>query len=114
MRQRAFWITLAIILFYLIARPRIGTVWYVNLPPDQPLPSGATLTAPSPEWKTVTSPPGFGDKPPSGFVPDTPPPVPTRAFTEESDCGYALGAFRQESGRADAYCDSRYALLWGW
>jgi hypothetical protein len=87
-----------IALFYLIARPRIGTVWYVTITPAPPPPSGASLT---------TSPPGFSDKPPSGFIPDTPPP---RWFTDERDCDYAVGAYRQESG----YCDSRYALLWGW
>lgn len=87
MGPRGFWIALAIVLFYLIARPRIGTVWYVATPPPAPLPSGA--------------------KPLPGFVPYTPPP---RAFTDERDCDFAVGPFRQDGG----YCDSRYALLWGW
>lgn len=95
MGPRGFWIALAIVLLYLIARPRIGTVWYVTIPPDQPVPSGATLIK----------------SPPAGFVPDTPLP---KAFAAQRDCWFAVGDFRRESGRTDAYCDSRYSLLWGW
>jgi hypothetical protein len=95
MQQRAFWITLAIILFYLIARPRIGTVWRVTLPPPTPLPSGLTPVSPPP-----------------GFVADRPPP---QAFTEKSDCLVAAYQFRQEGGvDAGAYCEPRYTLVWGW
>lgn len=91
MGPRGFWIALAIVLFYLIARPHVGTVWYV--------------TAPSPpSWLATNS-------PPPGFIPDTPP---ARAFTEKSDCRAAAYAFYQKSGISGLDCVPRNALLWGW
>lgn len=93
MGPRGYWIVLAIVLFYLIARPHVGTVWYVIFPPSPPLPSGA--------------------KPLPGFVPDTPPPP--QGFADQQTCFAAESAFRQRGGvYQDAYCAPRYALLWGW
>lgn len=88
MGPRGFWIALAIVLFYLIARPHIGTVWYVVVPPSPPPPSDL----------------------PSGaepFVADTPRP---QRFLEKRDCYYALTGF----AATGAYCVSGNALLWGW
>ncbi len=87
MGPRGFWIALAIVLFYLIARPHVGTVWRVTLPPP---PSGATP-----------------DTPPAGFVPDTPSP---HAFVERIDCEAAANEFRSSGGQ----CVPENALLWGW
>ncbi|MFY9738967.1 MAG: hypothetical protein WAK11_07910 [Candidatus Cybelea sp.] len=86
MGPRGFWIALAIVLFYLIALPRIGTVWYVTIP--EPPPRLATSS------------------PPAGFVPNMPP---TRAFREKGDCLAAAERFSQ-----DADCVPRNTLLWGW
>jgi hypothetical protein len=85
MEQRAFWIVIAIVLFYLIARPRIGTVWHV-----------AMERSPTP--------------PSNGFVSDTPPPD---RFPDRRDCFAALRQF-DNAGSTGAYCAPGNALLWGW
>jgi hypothetical protein len=90
MGPKGFWIALAIVMFYLITRPHVGTVWYIAVPPPQPLPSGAVPIASS-----------------QGFVPDAPP---TTAFTEKKDCWFALTPFRG----LGAECVPKNALLWGW
>lgn len=85
MGPRGFWIALAIILFYLIARPHVGTVWRVTVPTPGPLPSGL----------------------PPGAVAETPPP---RAFLHQDDCLFAVTRFRALGGE----CVPENALLWGW
>jgi hypothetical protein len=44
MGPRGFWIALAIVLFYLIARPHISTVWYIK--EDRPLPTPSVSLPP--------------------------------------------------------------------
>jgi hypothetical protein len=99
MGPRGFWIALAIVLFYLIARPHIGTVWHVVLPAPQSLPSDIPSGA-----VPLT--------PPPGFVAVTPPP---QAFTVQLNCIAAADDLRRTGGvNAGAYCAQGYGLLWGW
>lgn len=99
------WILLAAVvgLAYLIARPHVGTVWYVTkdwvtTPPTGTLPPGL---------KPVT--------PPPGFVPDTPPPSPPPLrYIDKRDCFNAEMRYETATGTAGAYCASENALLWGW
>lgn len=61
---RGFWIALAIVLFYLIARPHVGTVWYVNAHGAQlapalvavPMPTNPFDNAPSPALTDIVTP----------------------------------------------------------
>ncbi len=87
MATRGYWIALAIVLFYLIARPHVGTVWYVAVP---------TLA--------------LGTLP-TGATPITPPPT---SFADKADCQIARFQFQQAIGKADAVCVPKSALLWGW
>ena len=102
MGPRGFWIALAILLFYLIARPHVGTVWYValdSLPtPAATLPAGLTPISP-----------------PAGFIPDSDRTPPSARFTDKRDCFNAEMRFRSAyPGATGTYCDSETALLWGW
>jgi hypothetical protein len=99
---RSFWIVLAIILFYLIARPHIGQVWHIDA-------SAATKT---------TGPSPLPDNP---FIRPTPQPLiatgvsaPTAHYLSAQDCNAALGAFEQAAGVEGAYCVAGNGLLWGW
>ncbi len=110
MGPRGFWIALAIALFYLIARPHIGTVWHLTMDyPErgltlhqvQALPSGLTpITGP-------TVPPGFGPLPPGASLPST-------RFIDKRDCFNAEMRFETSAGVNGVYCSPRNALLWGW
>ena len=94
MGPRGFWIAFAIVLFCIITRPRLGTVWYAKMP-DQPLPSGV-----------VTASPG------ASFVAGTPPPG---TFPSIRNCMAVIQGYREEQGGHElAYCVSKYAILWGW
>jgi hypothetical protein len=83
--RAGFWVALAIVLFYLIARPHVGTVWHV----------------------AMERPPGPA---PNGFVEDTPAP---ERFPDRRDCSEALSRFDNASATS-AYCAPENALLWGW
>jgi hypothetical protein len=98
MGPRGFWIALSIVLFYLIARPRIGTVWYVNS-------DGAVnpLLAPSPtNW--------FDASPPA---PTVRPDAPKGTFADRRDCLNAAGQYEREAGLVGVYCASKNAFVWG-
>jgi hypothetical protein len=93
MGPRGFWIALAIVLFYLIARPHLGTAWYVTVGPRPTTSGGCSAT-----------PPGF-------MCPPTPSPPPVSHFSDEIDClRYLGGTIYDPSYR----CDDHLTLLWGW
>jgi hypothetical protein len=93
MGPRGFWIALAIVLFYLIARPHIATVWYVTANPTP---------TPGP---TCQAPPAFG------CVPPTPSPPPVSHFAEQLVCvRYLVNTIYYRSYR----CVDHPAPLWGW
>lgn len=105
-----------VVVAYLVARPHIGTVWYVKEDYLGPL---ATPTASPPSW-LIPPPPGFGRPPP------LPPRPPTTRFVDKRDCFAAEDRFRNSTGYTleeleaqhspvrDAYCATENALLWGW
>jgi hypothetical protein len=84
MGPRGFWIALAIVLAYLIARPHVGTVWYIALDPNHGL-----------TWSQIKA------------LPDT-------RFTDKRDCFGAELRFQSATGATGTYCASKNALLWGW
>jgi hypothetical protein len=95
----AFYVLVAIVLFYLIARPHIGTVWYLK---GGLLPHGLTLE----QVRAL----------PSGFTPDSPAPLaplPTTRFVDKRDCLDAEARL-ENAGNTGVYCVSENGLLWGW
>lgn len=98
MRQRAFWIVLAIVVFYLIARPRIGTLWYVNTAYAQPTPASLS---------TILANASEGSPSPS-------PSPPTSGFPTRQDCLSAVVPYEELVGMTGIECRPRYGLLWGW
>lgn len=112
MEQRAFWITLTIVLFYLIARPRIGTVWYVDADSAETAP---IASAPF-NWADPHATPSAQSNP---FLSNTPAPgvkprPPGTAFLDRRDCIDAAAAYERDAGLVGVYCASKNALLWGW
>lgn len=99
MGPRGFWIALAVVLLYLIARPHIGTVWHMEQDPSPygTLPPGLT---------PVTPPPGFGSPVPAV--------LPTASFTDKRDCFNAAMRFESATSWSGVYCAGANALLWGW
>jgi len=93
MGPKGFWIALAIVLLYLIARPRLSTVWYVNA-------DGARLTKEG-SWNAL------------GATSPSPSP-PATAFPNRQDCYNAEGGYEYAVGVTGLECRSQYALLWGW
>lgn len=100
MGPRGFWIALAIVLFYLIARPHIGTVWYVKE-------DGVEV---GPEHGGIVS-----------RIPDVPGVIPpTTRFLDKQSCFVDaeepfIARFRSITGDYDrVHCASENALLWGW
>lgn len=91
-------VAIVVVLAYLIARPHIGTVWYLTQDAPVPVPS----------WlKTDTPPPGFGPGVP-------PPPLPRTRFIDKRDCFNAESRYENASGTSGVYCATENALLWGW
>ncbi len=103
MGPRGFWIALGIVLFYLIARPHVGTVWHLTQEqpsPTETLPPGLTPITPTP-------PPGFGPGVRFG-------PTPTTSFIDQRDCYREAIRFEGRTGTSGVYCAPSNALLWGW
>lgn len=104
MGPRGFWIAFAIVLFYLIARPHIGHVWYVNA--DQAKPP-----APSDLWYVSAD----QAKPSAPLPSPTPlPSPPATKYATERECGFANARFYNATRADGTYCASENALLWGW
>ena len=106
MEQRAFWITLTIILFYLIARPRIGTVWYVNA--DNAELSSSALQGSTPAHVDPANP--FGGPSPQaagsfGGSSATLPPVVACTIAKASALT-SRGGLRKRLGMAKSYHDT--------
>lgn len=84
-------------LFYLIARPHLGTVWYVS--------SDGVVATPTPEptidvndlHETATSKP-HATLPP-GLVPVVTPSLPATRFVDKRDCFDAVVPIREHGGR---------------
>jgi hypothetical protein len=106
MGPRGFWIALAIVLFYLIARPHIGRVWYVKADNLKPL-----LTSNWADPISSNANPLLGKVSPSPSPPPSPLP---RRYSVKDECAQAATRFEAAVGFSGAYCDSRMALLWGW
>jgi|ERR1700729_1947207 len=111
MGPRGLWIALAIVLFYLIARPRIGTVWYVNADGAQPPP--AAVASPIPTNIFDNTP----ESAPTNVV--TPIPMlrsdaPKERFADRRDCIDAAAQYERTADLIGVYCASKNALLWGW
>jgi hypothetical protein len=77
-----------IVLVYLVARPHIGTVYYVNT-------AHARLNA-------------------SGFFASTAATAVKATFSDQRDCEAAATAYDANNHAVGADCSSRTALLWGW
>jgi hypothetical protein len=109
MGPRGFWIALAIVLFYVIARPHVGTVWSVNAdgaqPPIIPAVPSDTATPSNPFLVDATPTP-----PPVMLRPD----APKVRFTDRRDCLNAAVQYEREANLIGVYCASNNALLWGW
>jgi hypothetical protein len=96
---RGFWIALVIVLFYLIARPHVGTVWYMQEDYVEPGAGHAGVASRIPEVP--------------GVIP------PTTRFPDQKTCFIAVESFTARfssiTGDYDKVnCASEYALLWGW
>jgi|GEM_PF-6317096 hypothetical protein len=100
MGPRGFWIALAIVLFYLIARPHIGTVWYVKEDGVEAGPEHAGLVGRIPNVPGVIPPPTrFLDK---------------RSCVSDAEEPFTAQFHSITADYAKAYCASENALLWGW
>jgi hypothetical protein len=107
MGPRGFWVALAVVLFYLIARPHVGTVWYVNA--DSVTHNDYEGSALLDSIKGVSPSPS-----PSPSLLGKPVPVPPTRFADRRECFGALARYEQEANVTGAYCASANALLWGW
>jgi hypothetical protein len=108
MGPRGFWIALAIVLFHLIARPHVGTVWYVSA--DSALsPTARPTVNPSDPFGAETAP-----TLPPGLTPIVAPSPPSMRFTDKRDCYGAAMRYESSANVTGAFCVSMYALLWGW
>lgn len=87
-----------VVIAYLIARPHIGTVWYVNADNARPTPVPSGMI----DWSK------YGGHPPPS---PSPPPI---GFPTRQDCWNAEGTYGQLVGVIGLECMPRYALLWGW
>ena len=108
MGPRGFWIALAIVLFYLIARPHVGTVWFIQTDRLEPIPRvnpGTSLGDMAP-----ANPYNGGAVP----IPSAPPSPAARAYAFNDECNSAAKRYESLVGFLGAYCSARTALLWGW
>jgi hypothetical protein len=106
---RGFWVALAIVLFYLIARPHVGTVWYVNAE------SATRNNYEGESSELLDAIKGVSPSPsPSPSLSAKPVPVPPTRFVDKRDCFGALSQYQQEANVTGAVCASTNALLWGW
>ena|SRR5580692_8637603 len=98
MGPRGFWISLVIVLFYLIARPHVGTGWYVK---EDYVEAGLGHTV-------------------VDRIPDVPGVIPpSTRFLDQKSCFIAEETFTARFNSitgdyAKVSCASEYALLWGW
>jgi len=108
MGPRGFWVALAIVLFYLVARPHVGTVWYIQTDDAKPQPivsNWATDVRPAPTNPFLSTPTATPAAQRS----------PTRAvFTEKLDCESVASDYARDAGLTGIYCAPKNALLWGW
>jgi hypothetical protein len=98
--RAGIWIAVAMLFVYLVARPHIGTVYYVStvhahLGAGKPSIGNSTALA-----RSLLAPAAAAGA--------------TSTFVVERDCDAAAAAFDTENHAEDAYCASRTALLWGW
>jgi hypothetical protein len=117
MGPRAYWIALAIVLFYVIARPHIGTVWYVNA--DYAGPTDVASASPTPanpliQYATPSSRLLSDETPTPTAAPGFRPDPPKTHFSDRRDCLDAAVQFERQARLTGAYCASESALLWGW
>ena len=105
MGPRGFWIALAIVLFYLIARPHVGTVWYVN---------ADSVNTPSPKagsWLILSGVAASGHRQLRVRAHRQ---LPRHSSSDRTDCLDAVNSYTSASGLSGAFCASKNALLWGW
>ena len=92
MGPRGFWIALAILLFYLIARPHIGTVWQLRTDSQR---SGQ-------KWR-----------PHHLYLLFLAAPT-QREFLDRAACTKVASGYSSENDVTGVYCAPKNALLWGW
>jgi hypothetical protein len=114
MGSRGFWVALAIVLFYLIARPRIGTIWYVNVDAAEPVMPSNAATPANPFMEGYTPPPQANPLLNDTPAPSLRPGPPRAAFMDRRDCVDAAAQYEREGAMMGVYCASKNALLWGW
>jgi hypothetical protein len=89
---RGFWITLAIVLFYLITRPHVGTVWHLETDSQR---LGHKWMTHHPDVVVLAAPA-------------------QRAFLDRAMCAKVASEYSSENDVTHVYCISGNALLWGW
>lgn len=104
MGPRGYWIALATVLLYLIARPHLGTVWYVDAR------DAHIITDP---FASIVAPGSTPTPIPTAVPTPSVTPRPER-FTDRANCQAALTRYESLAIATGAYCASKTALLWGW
>jgi hypothetical protein len=87
-----FWITLALVLFYLIARPHVGTVWHLRTDGER---RGQKWMVHHLDVAVFAAPA-------------------QREFLDSAACAKAASEYSSENDVTGVYCTSKNALLWGW
>jgi hypothetical protein len=113
MGPRGYCVALAIVLFYVNARPHIGRTWYVNADYAGPMDVASSSPAPANPLITYATPTGETPTPPPTEVPPFRPDPPKARFADRRDCLDAAIQFERQARLTGVYCASQNVLLSG-